>query len=305
MKNIIPITLAAVAWLSATQAQAWTYNDGDTLLIFRESGYNDVEFDIGNISQFTNLSSGTTIPVNNWSLNLVTNTFGADLTGVSVIVAATTSATNATLASWLSNGDPTTTPNQVTPSQWQSTKWSIINSIGTRPVIYQVSTSGANGYSIDPTSNYKLASYDQIVTGNGQNAGAIAQFGGNAAFTVEGLAPSSFGLWQISPTLAIPKPAATLIGNFHLPAAGGLTFTAGSGTAAAPSISRITRSGGVTTVSFSTAASSYSYSLQYSSSLYPASWTTVAGPVAGSSGTQSLTHTTSGGAGYYRVVRTP
>ena len=124
---------------------------------------------------------------------------------------------------------------------------------------------------------------------------------------MEGIAPASFGLWQISPTLTIPKPPATLIGNFTITAAGVLTFTAGSGTAAAPAITGITRSGGVTTVSFTTATSSYSYSLKYSSVLSTplASWTTVAGPVAGNSGTQSLTHTTSGAAGYYRVVRTP
>ena len=61
MNKIIPLTLASLALLSATQAQAWTYNDGDTLLIFRESGFNDVEFNLGNISQFTNLASGTTI----------------------------------------------------------------------------------------------------------------------------------------------------------------------------------------------------------------------------------------------------
>ena len=223
MKKIIPLTLAALAVLTAPLARAWTYNDGDALLIFRASGFNDVEFDLGNVSQFTNVTSGATITVNGWDSSLVTNTFGANLTGVSVIVAATTSPTDASLAAWLSSGDASAVAYQLTPSQWQSRLWGAINSLGTRPVLYQVTTAGTNSYSIDPTSSSKLASYDQIVTGSGKNSAAIAQFGGNAAFTVEGVAPSSFGLWKISPSLTIPKPAAIYVGTFQITSAGVLT----------------------------------------------------------------------------------
>jgi hypothetical protein len=34
------------------------YQDGDVLLIFRENGFDDVEFDLGNISQFLNQPNG-------------------------------------------------------------------------------------------------------------------------------------------------------------------------------------------------------------------------------------------------------
>ena len=64
MKRIL--TLLALALAAVPTARAWTYNDGDVLLTFREAGYNDVEFDIGNVSQFTNLAVGTTITVSGW-----------------------------------------------------------------------------------------------------------------------------------------------------------------------------------------------------------------------------------------------
>jgi hypothetical protein len=279
MKRIITITLAALALLvSLPAARAWTYSDGDVLLVFRASGFNDVEFDLGNVNQFTNLASGTTVTVSGWSLNLVTNTFGADLTGVSVILSGTTGQYDPNAAAWLSSGDPTAVAYQLTPSQWQSRLWSTINSVGTRPVIYLVPTSGANGYKIDPDSSYKLASYDNIVTANGQNSSAIAQFGGNAAFTVEGVTPASLGFWQISPTSTVPKPPAIYLGTFQITAAGALTYTAG---VPAPSAT-ISRNAGVNTVSFTTAPGG-NYWLTYTNDAKspPATWPVVAGPITG------------------------
>ena len=81
MKKIFQTSaLVALALFTAPLARAWTYSDGDTLLIFRADNFNDVEFNIGNISQFTNLPSGNTITVPNWNLGLVTSVFGTDLT---------------------------------------------------------------------------------------------------------------------------------------------------------------------------------------------------------------------------------
>lgn len=276
------------------------------MLIFRANNFNDVEFDLGNINQFTNLASGSAITVTNWDLNLVKNTFGSDLTGVSVIVAGTTSYTNASKAAWLSSSDLSVVPNAGTPSTWQARLWSIINSVGNRPLIYNVpTTNGASAYSIDPGGTYALASYDQIVTANGQNSGSLAQFGGNATFTVEQTVPGSFNLWQIIPSSTNPKPVAPLIGTFTITAAGTLTFTAG-GVTPAPVITGITRSGSLSTVSFGT-ASSGNYWLAYTNQLVGVStnWPIVSGPVAGNGNNNSLTHTTSGDAGFYRVYRTP
>ena len=306
MKKILQLTLAISALLAVTPLRAWNYQDGDALLVFRANNFNDVEFDLGNINQFTNLASGSAITVTNWDLNLVKNTFGSDLTGVSVIVAGTTSHTNANKVAWVSSSDLSVGPNAVTPSTWQARLWSIINSVGNRPLTYNVpTTNGASAYSIDPGGTYALASYDQIVTANGQNSASIAQFGGNAAFTVEQIVPGSFNLWQISPNSANPKPVAPLIGTFTITAAGVLTFTAG-GVVPAPIITGITRSGSLDTVSFTT-ASGGNYWLGYTNQLVGVStnWPIVSGPVAGDGNNNSLTHTISDSAGFYRVYRTP
>ena len=63
MKNILPTALAGLVLLATPSARAWPYQDGDALLIFRESGFNDVEFDLGNVSQFLNKPNGYTAAV--------------------------------------------------------------------------------------------------------------------------------------------------------------------------------------------------------------------------------------------------
>ena len=45
MKKILQLTLAVSALLAVTPLRAWNYQDGDALLIFRASGFNDVEFE--------------------------------------------------------------------------------------------------------------------------------------------------------------------------------------------------------------------------------------------------------------------
>jgi hypothetical protein len=300
MKKILPLTFAALAVLAAPLARAWPYQDGDALLIFRESGFNDVEFDLGNVSQFTGLPYGTTITVNNWDRSLVTNTFGSDLTGVSVVLAGSTSRYDANRAAWLSSGDPTAVAYTLTASDWQFSLWSTINSIGTRPLIYLVPTAGASAYSIDPGGTYKLASYDAIVSPNG---GSLPQFGGNASFTVEQVIPGTFGLWQIQPSAANPKPPAIFVGTFTIDAGGGLTFTAGP---PRPGALGIVRSSGVNTVNFTTAVGG-NYWLAYTNALGgPVStWPLVSGPLVGDGNPHALNHTASDANGFYSVVRVP
>jgi hypothetical protein len=304
MKRIFQLTLAGLVLSVALLAGAGTYQDGDVLLIFREAGFNDVEFDLGDISQFLNHANGYTTPVTGWSLAKVATVFGSDLTGVSVIVAATQARTNLNRLAWVSSVNPGVTVNDVTASAWQGNLWSIINSLGTRPLIYQVPPFGSGwAYSIDPNGTYKLAAYDNIVSGNGVNGSALAQFGGNTAFTVEGAIPATLGFWQIQGTNEVPKPAAAYIGTFAVNAAGNLTFTAGP---PQPEILAITRAGGVNTVTFTTVPAG-SYSLVYSSTLTSpvSTWSTVSGPVSGTGDNQSLSHTIAGSAGYYGVVHTP
>jgi hypothetical protein len=300
MKKLFQSGLAsAVLWI-AFAARAWTYQDGDALLIFRASGANDVEFDLGPVTQFLNQPNGYTLTVTNWDSSLVTSVFGSDLTGVSVILAATTPATNANRSAWLSSSIPNLKAYEVTPSSWQGGLWSTINSIGTRPVIYSAPIAGLSSYSIDPTGPYAIASYDKIVSQNGVNAQYIAQFGGNANFTVETVIPGSFYFWAIQPSTANPKPADPFVGTFSITANGQLTFAAGP---PAPNIETITYAPGGASVSFDTIVGG-SYWLAATNALggFASQWPVVSGPITGNGDVLTLTDTNTSNAQFYTVI---
>jgi hypothetical protein len=300
MKHILSLTLAGLALLGTPLARGGTtYQDGDVLLIFRQTGLNDVEYDIGNISQFTNHPNGYAAAVTGWDPTVATGVFGSDLTGVSVIIASTTSLTNANRTSWLSSGDPTATISDVPATTWQGNLWSVINSIGNRPETYLPTKTFP--YSLNPGG---VASYDYIASGGGQNEFDLPQLGGNVNFTVEQVIPGLFGFWAIQPH-ATPEPAATQLGSFYIDASGNLTFIVGP---PEPTIVGITQAGNVASVTFTTLPVG-TYSLAYTTTLgSPVSaWTVVSGPVAGNGGNQSLTYTntTADSAGYFEVVYSP
>jgi hypothetical protein len=93
MKKIILITIALLALLATPLARAWSYSDEDLLLVFRASGYNDIEYDLGSVTNLLGRTNGYTTTITGWDSSLVTTEFGPDLTGVDVILLATTSST--------------------------------------------------------------------------------------------------------------------------------------------------------------------------------------------------------------------
>jgi hypothetical protein len=314
MKRIPLFVLAALALLAAPRARAWSYQDGDVLLIFRESGYNDVEFDLGNISQFLNHPNGYTAAVTGWDVDLVTNTFGPDLTGVSVALLATTARssniTNET--AWLSGVEPNTTSYNVHPSAWQAQLFSVIHAIGLAPEIYLPTNTG-NSYSIPTSSDPTVvASYDNVVSADGTLGplpylylgGSIPlPLGGNAAFNVEQVIPGSFELWGIQPGTNSPPAPGALVGIFSIATNGVLTFVAGPPPS---SILGITRSGGTNSVTFTTTVSGQ-YQLVHTNNLQQAgaAWPVVPGAVAGDGFVHTLNHVPADAAEFYRVERTP
>jgi hypothetical protein len=325
MNKLFHFTLAALALLPALPAGAWNYNDGDVLLIFRESAIpstypspnNDVEFDLGSVTNFLGHTNGYTTTVTGWTLSQVTSVYGSDLTGVSVVLVAATSPTNASPTAyfsaalpqsfWLNGVEPYNTGFNVSPSVWQGA-WTKINSIGTRPGLYLPASQQTASYSFAPSS---VLSYDRIVASdayvkagaqNTINADWLPQFGGYAPFTVEGVAPGSFGFLAVPSSTATTKPLDTYIGMFTISAGGNLTFTAGP---PAPVITGFTRSGNVDTISFSTALSE-TYSLVYTNSLgRSTNWQTVGGSLVGDGNVDSLAHNNTPNVGYYRIVRSP
>ena len=154
MKRNLVFILAALALFATPQLRAWTYSDGDLLLIFRNGG-NDVEFNLGSVTQFLGKTNGYTTAVSGFDWSLVTGTFG-NLSSVRVILLASVDATN-----WLSSNDPNTTAYNI-GSPAADSLYSVIKGIGTKPLYpIAIPTSGANSYVIDTGGLYKNASYEQ------------------------------------------------------------------------------------------------------------------------------------------------
>jgi hypothetical protein len=112
MKKFIPKILLATLALLATplaQAQTWTYNDGDLLLVFRENGFSDVEFDLGSVTNYLGQTNGYTTTVGGWDSTVVTGQFGSNLKNVDVILLATSGQSAATQTVWLTSIEPNTT----------------------------------------------------------------------------------------------------------------------------------------------------------------------------------------------------
>jgi hypothetical protein len=299
MKKIFTLTLAALGLLTLPQARAWTYSDGDVLLVFRD-GNKDVEFDLGNISQFTGHPSGYTVAVTNWSLNLVTSTFGSDLTvnGAAVTVVVVAKSSGASTA-WLSSPEPNTTAYRPSASS-QGTVSSIINNLGLYPPIYAVPTNSVpRSYVIGATAaKYKYASYDYIVSGGTYNVGSL---GGNASFPVEQNIPGSLDFWAIqtySSSAALQPDS--LVGTFNITANGVLTFVAGPRSSTITGVGRV---GNVSAVSFTTTIGN-TYGVAYTNQLGGAvsTWPVDATTLVGDGYAHTLNHTNSGSVEFYRIL---
>ena len=291
MKQFIFTILAAASLLSAPPARAWTYNDGDVLLVFRKSAQ-DVEFNLGSVTNFLGKTNGYTVTVTNWSLSLVTGTVGS-LTGAKVVLLATGS------TNWLSSPEPNTTAYNVGASE-ADTLHSIISAVGTGPLSpIAIPTSGANSYAIDSGGQYASASYDSIVSGG--HFSGIAQFGGNSAFTVEQVVPASLDFWQIQASSVYPNPPPDkLIGVFTLGTNGVLKFVAGP---RASTVTSVSRSGNISTLQFTTTVGN-TYAVAYTNKLggAAATWPVDTTTLVGNGKPNVLTHTNSSSAEFYRVT---
>jgi hypothetical protein len=292
MKSIILTTLAALTLLTTPQARAWTYNDGDVLLVFRQGSQN-VEFDLGSVTNFLGKTNGYTTTVTGWDLSLVTSTFGS-LTGVKVVLLAAGDPTN-----WLSSAEPNTTAYNISASD-ADTLHGVIGAVGTRPLYpIAIPTAGANSYSIDTGGQYAGSSYDYNVSGG--HFSGIAKLGGNAPFTVEQSIPGTLDFWSIKSTDIYPNsPPDQLIGTFTISAGGVLTFVAGP---RASNITSVSRSSGVSTVKFTTTVGN-TYSVAYTNKLggAVATWPVDATTLVGNGKVNAINHTRSGNAEFYRIT---
>ncbi|HVY68285.1 MAG TPA: hypothetical protein VHH73_00050 [Verrucomicrobiae bacterium] len=293
---------AAFACLAAEQAAAFTYSDTDLLLVFRQQGLNDVEFNLGSINNFLGKPDGTQIPVTNWDLNLVRQNYNNNLGGVSVILMAATDAQNATNRVWLTDGNANGTPTDVSGSKWGQLR----SKISFAGLEAQTST-GTNNVQSYAVSGADVSSYTAIVSNNG--GVDVTTMGGLAPFPVEGQIPATMRFFEIKVNNNNPKPPATQIGSFNITADGTLTFTAGAavvqpGPIPPPSITGISKNGNTAIISFTT-TNTVSYRLRYTGALAAGNavgnWSTATGTVAGNGGVQTLQDTSGDAARFYSV----
>ncbi|MGD1087554.1 MAG: hypothetical protein ABR955_02365 [Verrucomicrobiota bacterium] len=292
MKKIILSILTLLALVATPPARAWTYNDGDLLLIFRESGLNDIEYDLGSVSNLLGQTNGYTTTLTNWNTSLITAEFGAGLPGAEVILLASTSPTSASPTAWLSGTEPDTTAYNPSQSEWTSDLYGTISAIGNKPVVpFAVPPAAGtptNAYSINPYGTDAGASYDYIVSGGTYNG--IAELGGNAPFTVQQAVPGSLDFWAIQPTSIYPNPPPdTLVGTFTITTNGVLTFVAGPRQS---DITGVTVSNDVSTIQFTTTVGNH-YSVAYTNALGGAvsTWPVDGNSLIGNGAVNTLNHT--------------
>ncbi len=265
-------------FLGAHAALGFTYLDTDVLLVFRKDGFNDVEFNLGSITNFLGLAPGASLAVTHWDPGVVTNQFlFSDGAQVSLLAATPTTASPRTV--WLSNAEPNSNPADLTPSQWQGI-WSKINSIGSRAAIGSAN-SPTNAWVVSPTTQN---SFTWIASNNGTLPGAIKRLGGATTFNVVSPLPATLRFFEVKASTASPKPASVQLGTFQVGTDGTLTYTAASGSVIPTpvTISRIELVQGVPTITFPTVAG-VNYRLRYSGTLTgaPSKWTAGSSVVSG------------------------
>jgi hypothetical protein len=305
MSDLIQMALVAVVLASATRAMAFTYADGDLLLIFRKNGYKDVEFNVGTVSNLLGKASGTIVPIS-YDVNAVKTNYNNSFSGVNCILVAATSMSSTYRRVWCTDGDTNQiiTPMNKTLSDWSGIQ-AVVKSTGD-----EAAKSGTSGNvyvvtSTDPTS------FSYIAGGGVDEFGTLLgdpnTLNGGVPFPAQMFNPGQALLCSLKPMNPPVTTAPATNGYFSWSTNGTLTFTAGpltqstNSTPLVPtSITRIERGAAVSTIYFTT-TNTQNYRLHWRSDLSTGSWTTNATTVAGDGTIRTLTDTTSVGVRFYRV----
>ncbi|MDB6040161.1 MAG: hypothetical protein JWM99_4002, partial [Verrucomicrobiales bacterium] len=283
------------------QSLGFNYNDQDLLLVFRKDGFNDIEFNLGSVNSIVNHPQGTDTPVINWDLTKVKALYdlGDD---VRFLLVACTSKDVPNRIAWLSCAEDSVTPLDRTASQWQGI-WSKIDGIGSVAERF-TATNDVAYYSASSTD---LSSYTFTASNGGTAPTLVPKLGGASSFIIEGTIPATIRFFQIKPSSATPKPAATLVGSFTMTADGTLVFHSGGGAQPPipiPTISELTRSGETIIVKFDT-VSGVSYRLRHTNvnglSTVVSSWSAGTDSVNGTGQQAQLSDSGAETAGFYVV----
>ncbi len=293
MKKLNCLLAALIAAGTAQVASALTYSATDLLLVFRQDGFNDVEFDLGPVSAYLAQTPGTQIPVP-YDLNLVRSNFNNSLTGVKfVLVAATTTSASSTDPSarvWLTDQDLWSTPGDVTYSQLSSLR-GLISNVGKQATAITASNPAPCVVSSSSHSSYSQIASDFTGT-------FISTMYGASDFPVENDYPTTLAFYELKAPSGQP---ASRVGAFTLAGDGSLTFTAGQlPVLPGSTITDFKADGGFVTIAFST-TNGVNYELWSATSLY-GPWLPVDGATLAGDGTvQTLTDFSADPVRFYRI----
>jgi len=285
----------ATGWVQTLSA--FNYTNSNLLLVFRKDNFNDVEFNLGNVSNYLGKADGTVITVTNWSLPLVKATYNNSLLNVKFLLAAVTTSDDTLKRAWLTDANPTGAPADITQSRWSGI-YSKISNVGD----LATAATFTNSSQVYITNATESSSFTAIASGGGSLDAST--LGGSSPFPLEIENPATNRFVELKVSTVTPKPASTIVGTFALTSAGVLTFVAGAPAAALTSshIQGIARAGNVNSVTFTT-ASGANYRLRYHTDLVPgiSGWTILPGSVAGDGSAKILTDTTTDARRFYAV----
>ena len=297
-KKISKFLLAALAAGAVQTACAFNYTDGHLILVCRGgTGANDVEYDLGSVSNYVGLAAGTQITsFPNFDTTVLSNNFNNQLNGVKFCLFATTPPGDPWSRVWATDTSLLTATPQLAFSPWSSLRGQM-SSVGIAAT--QNTTSNA-------TPNYVVSAgtsgaYDYIASG-GNLAQSVTTWNGLLTTPTEGTIPGTLTFYQIEPSPTTPKPPATFVGSFILDANGKLTYTAGMvvSSDSKSKITKITRAGTSVNVSFTTSLGAI-HRLRYLTSI-GGSWTTLSTPATGDGTVKTLQDTTTDPVRFYEVV---
>lgn len=311
-------SLAAVVggfalFAGAVSAAPFLYTSGDLTLTFRKSGNaDDYVVNIGKATNYNNVPTGTTFTVTNLSLSQLGAAFPSynelkwSVAAANRLEALDPNYPAQTL--WISR-------QRISPSvpstPWQRRGQSLQGNVGSQ--IDAVGKNAATASSTLPGGANNTATGVVIPVGNNPNVGAPigvnGNYAGNFQGNVETLTATDFDsnagnvsqadLYELLPG----SGNARYLGYFELKPDGSLTFKNPAVAAPQPNITSITRTGNVTTVSFTT-ASGYTYRLRATNEAgltTPVSTWSIGASISGTGAVLSLTDTNTAAIRFFAV----
>lgn len=305
------------AWcLGAATAAPFVYTSGDLVLTFRKTGNaSDYVVNLGKVTGYNQLPSGTTLVITNLSGAQLSAAFAADYNDLKWSVAAA-SRPDAPLAGYPVQTLWVTRPRA--EANTQSPPWLRYGTASQGNVSSQIAAVGVNAAS---ASSLLAGGPNNTVTGVvipvshyynvSAPIGTAGNYAGNFQGNVETVTASDFAddaanvsradFYELQPGSG--NPPGTYLGYFELKPDGTLTLNTPSALPPAPSITSIVRAGNVTTVSFAT-QTGFTYRLRSVGAAglnTPVSTWTIGNSVVGTGGVLTLTDTSSDEARFYAL----